>query len=526
MVLLTSKRIHEQSPAFCQSDDLEVLRQRNTGNVASTAAAQQRLFSKWALIWRSIIKSSFGSTYRPYCHYIRALDFRNLSLLFDDSKFSGTLLDEFFGEGLERLLRSREVIYGRTLKKSGKQRTLRMVDIVPTLNAIGEAVTANTTLLEELAGHLSPGFLTRWISRSPRLQQLVLWTGDALRSGAEAAIRRHCPSFKSLTIWEWLEPNSDKMLAKFFHGVTSNTLEHFEMISKSNLGVLSFNALGHHAQSLLVLKLSSLTRDSVLALGALKECTQIRTLLLHDSQGTTPLEATQNDVFLEVIAWLSDCRELRDLTMIRFWDGPSILAQVLSSPTVHLTKLSLEGYILRDPTSAAFHASLSSQPDLQVLWLKGNGEDANPEDISIMVDSLCQLRNLRDLSLKDISIEFGDAQIVNLAIHLPLLEDFWTTGDEITETVLHFLAGLEHLKNLTFSAITQFNAASILDFIERLEGGSHKGITLSILAADTCFDLPEEEQSLIRDELRTRYDGRFDFALWRDAEADSESDSD
>jgi hypothetical protein len=45
------------------------------------------------------------------------------------------------------------------------------------------------------------------------------------------------------------------------------------------------------------------------------------------------------------------------------------------------------------------------------------------------------------------------------------------------------------------------------------------------MASDVEHDLSEEEQNFIREMLKTRLDGRFDFVLWREAEP-SDIDSD
>jgi hypothetical protein len=482
------------------------------------------LFRKWLCLWRSIILSSLDKTYKPYCQYLRILDFRNLSQLFEDFKFSAASRS-FFAGGLEILHFTKENVYGRHAKSPSKKRTFQSTDIFPTLNAIGEAVTQRTSLLEELDGHFSKKFLPQWTVRSPRLHSLVLWEGNALGNGVEDAIRENCQSFRSLTIRQWLESDADQTFATFVSGLRPNSLEYFEMISFSNIASLSFKALNHHSKSLTELTLGSLHDGAIFALGQLKECTALRTLVLEDNVGSLQLEATQNDIFLEIVEWLSACSSLRDLTLKKFYDGPAILAQVLSSPNVSLIKLSLEGYVVRRHSSAAFHTSLAEQPELQSVWLKGDGEEVLPHDLDIMVDALCRLPNLHELVLKDVSDEFDESHIIRLALELPLLEDFWTSGGEVSSDVLHCLTTLKNLKSLTLYALTKFSSQEIIDFISQLDVQTQRGFNLSLMASDVEHDLSEEEQNFIREMLKTRLDGRFDFVLWREAEP-SDIDSD
>jgi hypothetical protein len=466
------------------------------------------LFQKWTILWRSIILSSFnGKTYKPYCHYVRVLDFRNLTQMLEDDKFQG---ETFFAGELEPFF-FQKAEYSRT-----------MVDVFPTINAVGDAISQRTNLVEEISGPLSPRFLPKWIAQSPRLQSLVLWHGGSISHGAGKSIRDHCEYFKTLTIREWLEPDADQLFADFLTSLNANTLEYVEMISYSNLERLSFEAMGAHKQSLKELKLGSLSRAAIENLNCLKDCTSLHTIFLEEATGSTQLERFHNDVFVEVIEWLSSCPNLRDLTLQKFYDGPAILAQVLSSPTVRLTKLSLEGYHLRRQDSAAFHAALAEQKSLESLWLRGNGEDASPEDLTTMVEALCNLSNLRELVLKDISDEFEEHHIASLALNLPLLEDLWTSGGEIGGDVLSALASLTSLKNLTLYAMTQFSCEEIIGFLSLLDEKTQRGFNLALMTADLGYDLNQEEQDLIRDVIRTKLEGRFDFVVWR--ENDSEED--
>lgn len=506
-----------------------------TVDFATKAAEAAQAYNRWTVLWRSIILSSLDNspvsrqpgsfhtptrtltthpqTYKPYCRYLRMLDFRNLHAMLEDSKFTGPTLKAFFAKGLNKFHFPRQEFKRQT------------VDLLATLNAVGDALTLKTSQIEEIAGHLSPGFLPRWISRSPKLQTIVLFTGDALATGAGQAIAEHCEQFRNLTVREWTMPDADDRCATFLNELLPDTLSYFEMISYNVIGSASFAALGRHGR-LQELKLSNLNQEAIQNLNQLKGCTEIHTLSLEDNSGTVQLEALNNDVFVEFVRWLSSCSKLRDLTLKKFLDGPTILSQILPSPTLRLSKLSLEGYLVRQQSSRLFHSALSEQKSLESIWLKGNGEDTVPDDLQIMVEGLCNITNLKELVLKDVSDEFSEDHIAQLALSLPLLEDFWTSGDVITGNVLSVLGGLRHLRNLTLYALTTFKCDEIIDFLGMLDPTSQSGFSLFLMAADP-FDgaLSEGEQDLIRNYVRANLDGRFDFVLWREADtSDSEDD--
>lgn len=481
---------------------------------ASKAAELAQFYRTWTVLWRSIILSCLDNhnTYKPYCRYIKTLDLRNLSTMLDDLKFTGPLRKAFFANGLE------------SFHFPKKEFNRVVVDVGATINAIGEAVTAKTTFVEEIDGPIGPAFLPRWIARSPKLETMVLWKGDALANGAGAALAQHCDNFRSLTLLEWLSPDADDAFATFLDELKPDTLSYFEMISYNNLGKRSFEALGRH-KTLQQLDLGNLNQEAMQNLNSLKACTEIHTLKLDDNLGTVQLEALNNDIFLEVVEWLSSCQKLRDLSLKKFFDGPALLSRVLYSPNVKLTRLSLEGYTVRHTNAQLFHSALAEQRSLESVWLKGNGEDTTPDDLHIMVEGLCNLTNLRELVLKDVSDEFEEEHIVALALSLPLLEEFWTSGGEVSADILPPLANLKMLQNLTLYAMTQFTSDAIIDFLTSLDPDTQRGFNLSLMAADPESDLSDAEQDVIREYMRMTLDGRFDFVLWREADpSDSEED--
>ena len=134
------------------------------------------------------------------------------------------------------------------------------------------------------------------------------------------------------------ERQADHSLPKFLNGIRANTLEFFEIISHSNVGPESFLALNCHQDSLLELRLSSLRTASVVALSMLKGCTSLKLLHLEVLYGTIDLESVQNDAFLEIIAWLRDCKRLQDISLKGF-SGPAILTPLLLENHIRLQRV-------------------------------------------------------------------------------------------------------------------------------------------------------------------------------------------
>jgi len=259
------------------------------------------------------------------------------------------------------------------------------------------------------------------------------------------------------------------------------------------------------------LKLSSLKSDSILALAMLKGCTSLKVLHLEDLFGTD-LEGTHNDIFLEVIAWLQDCKRLQEISLKRFINAPAILTPLLLDNRIKLLKVAVEGYIMRD--SREFHQALAHQETLESLWLGGDGEGVVRDDIDIFVESLSKLTYLRELSLRDVSDYFQDEQIRQLARSLPELEGLWTGGFGITDAIWKDMSGLSKLKRLDFAAMTSFSADGILQFISDL-GPGNRGLVLVVMNADVDSNIGDEDQAIIRETLTTKLDGRWDFTLMR-----------
>lgn len=306
--------------------------------------------------------------------------------------------------------------------------------------------------------------------------------------------------------------DADNHFATFLNDLRPQSLESLETFSSSNIGVESFLALNCHRESLKELKLNGIKAEAMPAISMMKECTHLTTLLIAETgRATQDLEKDHRDVFLETIAWLTQCKGLRAISMDKMLSAPALLAPVLLDHSIKLTSLELDGYSMCE--SRDFHQALASQMSLRSLWLNGEASDVG-FDNDILVDSLTKLENLTDLRLRYISESFTSQHIRLLAQRLPRLETLWTHGWAITDVIWRDMTTLKNLRKLEFNAITRFSANGILSFVLEL-GPGNRGFELGIVKSDEDFDLSEEEQATIRETLKSQVDGRFDFALVR-----------
>jgi hypothetical protein len=151
--------------------------------VQARSDEQKRTISKWALQWRSIVRSSLGSTAYPYCLYIRSLDLRNLADLLAEPLFRDAALDNFFADDMAKFLKSQETPIKKKTRAS-KKPVYQRINIPLVLDLVGESITSfvsesasknkGTVALEDLAGEISATALQSWASRLSRLKGLTL----------------------------------------------------------------------------------------------------------------------------------------------------------------------------------------------------------------------------------------------------------------------------------------------------------------------------------------------------------------
>ncbi|EAL93367.1 conserved hypothetical protein [Aspergillus fumigatus Af293] len=338
---------------------------------------------------------------------------------------------------------------------------------------------------------------------------LTIWSGVSLTDHAGDKIRTHCPEFRQITIYRWIDEqgrNSETDAEEFLHGLQPHSLEYFEILSSCQLGPRSIRAVGTQLRSLKELKLTSLGIEAIAELPSLTAPPVLEVLVLTDS-----IPAPRNEDFHSTVSrvadWIGTCKALQHLELRRFVDDTYLLARILVAEDFKLLSLSLTGYTMVG--SRHFHRALGSQDSLLRLSLRGEGSEI-PEDNELLVQAICQLHNLHELELKDISDYFTPDHLMSLTPHLPHLEKLWIGGDLFNDDVWNAFLCLPKLRSLAIHALSEFTAQGILDFIAQL-GPGNTGMSLMILNSITS--LTEEAQSLIRDILKHNLDGTFDFGL-------------
>ncbi|KAF2834932.1 hypothetical protein M501DRAFT_989318 [Patellaria atrata CBS 101060] len=476
-------------------------------------AQQELLVQKWSILWRSIILSSMGQTIFPYSRYLKLLDLRDLHLLFEDDKFRGKISKNFFSGDLARFNIPQD-----TPTKFRSARGPRL-NVVAAINTIGEVITQDAPMLEQITGEVLASSLVAWAPRLSNLRSLWIWDGKALADDAvQTLIHTHCHKFDALTVFSWKTEDADHKLSTFISGFRENLLRLFQTISDAGVGAETLLALNNHGSSLKELKLG-LKADFLPQLAFLKGCVNLEVFSLTVYGVNSYIEKTDNESFEEIIAWLRECKDLRELKFDNFNSGATLLTTLLIDDNIRLHKLDLNSYEGRN--HRAFHVALQNQATLRSLLLQGDSEDMVGDEIEILLDSVTSLTGLRELNLGRMSDFFNDMHITRLATHLTNLEELVVSGWNVTDRVLHQVSTLKNLRSVTFEGLSAFSAKGLHGFIRSLSP-SNRGLAIAVQAADQDRDfLTDEEQAIIREEIAAKVGGSFDYIFFRVIQIDA-----
>lgn len=292
---------------------------------------------------------------------------------------------------------------------------------------------------------------------------MTLWDGAVLDGSVATAISTHCPNFDDLTFCFCLRSEVDPDLASFFSCLRPNSLRSFTAISAQRIGPETLLAMNHHSDSLKVLKLDGLVTDTIRNISLLQGCEALEALDIQDADGFINLEATENDIFLEVIAWLGRCRRLRELSFKKFRSAPAILTDICLRDHIRLKKLEVLDYSLL--SNQSFHQAISHQTSLECLILRADAEGSFRDDIDTLVSSISQLSNLKELDLLYTSDYFKSSEIKQLASNLPNLEKITFSGLEVTDEIWPSIADLHHLRAFNSHGLTTFTLDGLLNYM-------------------------------------------------------------
>ena len=305
-----------------------------------------------------------------------------------------------------------------------------------------------------------------------------------------------------------MDPDTDHLMADFLSDLRRHSLESLDIISHHEIGPDSFAALNNHSESLTELRLSNIKPEAMSKLSLMKGCTALTSLSLSELTPYTDLEKNCYSVFLDVVIWLQSCKNLKSITLHNMLSASALLTPVLLDSSIRLAKLEVEHYLPR--LAIDFHKALAHQTTLESLWLRGDGEDFMGHDIDVVVESLIQLTNLKDLRLRDMSDFFREEQFCVLSGSLLKLEEWWISGYGITDAIWLDVLQLKSLRRLEINAWTTFTADGLLGYIDKLGPGNSRMI-LSVNMADPESALSDAEQALVRETIASKVEGKFDY---------------
>ena len=477
---------------------------------------------KLALLWRSIIASSVGGTFYPYCLWIKVLNLGSLHSLIEDlardqmkTWFFSAPLKEFYVTSTSRAKRP-------------------VMNIEAIVTKVATQVTSfikksaedenKTVMLSGLEGyHLPTSILPDLVSKLSQLSSLTVRDGSVLTADVSRSIRDSCPFFKEVVCHYCMGTDVDQDLAGFFSGLTPNTLESFTITSANAIDEQTFRALGGHSASLKELSLS-LELPAVAALRLLGGCQNLRRLSIEalSLARISNWHADLKEELLDITSWLKSCTLLTRVDAVCF-PTASMLSEVLKAPNIRLSSLSARLIDMDDQ----LYNSLSHQTELESLSFHVTDEavDLVPATHDLFVSSICSCAKLRKLDVMSEVLNLQD--ILRIKECLPLLDDLSFDG-EVDDDYLPPLARIRYLKNLNINASSTFTFAGLLNFISDLQDADadadHEGIRIFIMRQLGEYKFSEQEETMLSSELWRKMGGLIQLAYEGDPDELHESD--
>ncbi|KAI8966695.1 hypothetical protein F5Y11DRAFT_361748 [Daldinia sp. FL1419] len=441
---------------------------------------------EWLQLWRSIILSSIRKAAFPYCVYIRALSLGNLEEFLQDISRDEYARSIFFGGEMEPFLVLRE---GRNLSKNVKETQLPPINIQAIVVKCADSITkyikssaddtGTAISLAHLEGTNIPHhILPTWISRLATLTSLRIRDGSVLGVEAASAISECCPQFADLT---YQSATADEDLAAFFQTLRPNSLRSFEVISQNSVGETALAALNAHGVSLRSLVLRNLAPQAMKSLNSLPDCTSLETLLIENDVFNSADLTNYPEMLKEVSVWICKCKSLRDLSFSNFIGSHPVIKDILNSPNIRLTSLSIMYiYSGTEPDDTAIWTALGRQDQLKSLTL---GLHDHYPSILIeakmpLVDSICQLKNMTSLNL--MQVHLSEVKVGRIAAELPNLAEFSFSGDLVHDSLLTSLR-VPKLKLLCINSASVFTFQGLSEFTHGLTVPDQVGIKVDIL---------------------------------------------
>ncbi|KAI1803109.1 hypothetical protein F4811DRAFT_554242 [Daldinia bambusicola] len=494
-------------------------------------------------LWRSIILSSVEKTVYPYCVYVRSLSLGNLEECLQDIIRDDFSREMFFEGPMKQFLVLRK---GDGRHAEADETEPPSIDTKNTMVKCADSITkcikrladdtGTAVSLAHLEGTSIPyDMLPTWISRIGTLTSLRIRDGSVLGVEAARAISECCPYFVDLTCFYCMSSSvtssyypldgypsqnstADDDLAAFFRTLRPNSLRSFEVISQNSIGKNALTALNSHAASLRSLVLRNLTPQAMKALNSFPGCTSLEKLLIeNDLYNLVDLSEYPDDMVNEVSAWICKCKSLRDLSFSHFIGSHPIIKDVLNSPDIRLTSLSIisihSGTELEE---TATWTALGLQEHVESLTLGRHEGTTNflIEARPRLVDSICQLKNMVSLNLKQVHLT--EEVVERIAAALPNLSEFSFSGEPLEDNVLPHLSKIPKLKVLCINSPTRFSLEALYDFGCALMIPDRTGIKVEILNQLGEYKFLQSEYDQLQKHFIKHPKGRLEITYLRD----------
>ncbi|KAI1465239.1 uncharacterized protein F4812DRAFT_466681 [Daldinia caldariorum] len=496
-------------------------------------------------LWRSIILSSIKKTVYPYCIYVRSLSFGNLEDCLQDIDRDNHARDMFLEGPMEQFLVLQK---GQGLYAEAEDARPPSIDIKATMVKCADSITkcikrladdmGTAVSLAHLEGTSIPyDILPTWISRIGTLTSLRIRDGSVLGVEAARAISEYCPSFVDLTCFYCMSsvapgpyyPFNERPSQKcsvLVYEDSANNLRSFEVISQNSIGKIALTALNSHAASLRSLVLRNLTPPAMQALNSFPACTSLEKLLIeNDLYNLVDLSKYPDNMVNEVSTWICKCKSLRDLSFSHVIGFHPVIKDVLNSPDIRLTSLSiLSIHSGTEPEDTATWTALGLQEHLESLTLGLHDSAAYllMEAKPPLVDSICQLTNMASLNL--MQVHLTKEEVGRIAAALPNLSEFSFSGELSDDDVLVPLSNIPKLKVLCINSITRFSFDALYEFGYALMIPDRTGIKVDILNQLSEYKFSESEYDRLQNHFIKHPKGRLEIVYFMDPDELHETD--
>ena len=305
----------------------------------------------------------------------------------------------------------------------------------------------------------------------------------------------------------------DTEMAAFVEDLQPQSLSSLQIYSSCSLETKTCSAINAHCNTLSELRLWNVTSEMLLAFPALEYCSSISTLLLMSDRLTTNLE-TVKGVLTSLVSWLSNCKKMKSILLKNIGGASALLTPILLQDDVRLTSLAVEGPVPED--SRAFHRALGNQVNLQSLRLSGGPDTMlwSTDALETFVGSVCKLKSLTDLQLRDVSDGFYNSEVCRIATSLHYLEEFSFTCYYVDDDLLPAFSELRQLRRLDVNGLSRFSAEKLEQYIMDLGPGNAR-MVLSINWAHWDNGYTEEIQAKLRALIEVQVDGKFEYSIAR-----------